>query len=203
MDKMLDAEIWTILQTAQGNAVLLRPVGSDVSVPIFVGPQESKSIIIGLSGMTFPRPLTHDLLLSIIHRMEIELIRAEIYDIKDTVFLARLYFAGNRFTQDNPLILDSRPSDALALALALALRCNCPVFVSGKVVAEAGLPTDVFMTDPGGELVFPGEAGSKGEPEVLEKDRRRRALLAELEAAVANEEYERAAEIRDALSLLD
>jgi bifunctional DNase/RNase len=196
---MLETEIWTVLQTAQGNAVLLRPLGSDVSVPIFIGPQESQSIIIGLCGMSFPRPLTHDLLLNIIHRLEIELTRAEIYDIKDNTFLARLYFEGNRFTRDNPLILDSRPSDALALAL----RCNCPVFVSGKVAAEAGVPVDVFINNPGGELVFPEEGGSRDEPEVPEKTRRRRALLAELEAAVAHEEYERAAEIRDALILPD
>jgi bifunctional DNase/RNase len=195
MRKMLNVEIWTIVQTAQGKAVLLRPLGSDISVPIFIGSQECQPILIALSGVSFPRPLTHDLLLTLIHQLRIELTRAEIYDIKDNTVLARLYFEGNGYAQDNPLILDSRPSDALALAL----RCNCPVFVSGKVAADVGVPADVFINAIGKDP----EADFMEESEISEKNLHRLALRAELEAAVANEEYERAAEIRDALILPD
>jgi bifunctional DNase/RNase len=199
MKKMLEAEIWTIIRSDQGNAVLLRLLGSDISVPIFIGPLESQSILIGLGGVSFPRPLTHDLLLNIVHRMEIGLVRAEISDIKDNTFIARLYFEGRQYTPAHPLVLDSRPSDALALAL----RCKCPVFVAEKVAAHAGVPVDIFINTPGEDPAFPLEAVSDEEPEVSEKSLRRLALQVELETAVANEEYERAAEIRDTLTLLD
>ncbi|MDR2629338.1 MAG: bifunctional nuclease family protein [Spirochaetaceae bacterium] len=199
MRKMREVEIWTIMKTDQGNAVLLRPLGSDISVPIFIGPLESQAILIGLGGLVFPRPLTHDLLLDIIHRVGLELIRAEVHDIKENTFLARLFFAGNQYPPDKPLILDSRPSDALALAL----RCKCPMFVSERVVIKAGVPTDIFINAPGEDPAFPPEAGFDKKPEFFEKNRRRLALQTELEDAVANEEYERAAKIRDALILLD
>ncbi|MDR3166590.1 MAG: bifunctional nuclease family protein [Treponema sp.] len=201
MQKMLEVEIWTIIRTDQGNAVLLRPLGSDISVPIFVGPLESQSILIGLSGMSFPRPLTHDLLLHVINRVGINLVRTEIYDIKENTFLARLYLEGNRYPPENPLVLDSRPSDAIALAL----RCKCPVFVAGKVVTNVGVPVDMFINTSGEDSPFPPGTTSDSvkEPEISEKKLRRLILQAELDTAVANEEYERAAEIRDALSLLD
>jgi hypothetical protein len=130
--------------------------------------------------------------------MGVELVRAVIYDIKDSTFIARLYFEGNRYSPGSPLVLDSRPSDALALAL----RCKCPVFVAEKVAINTGVPVDVFST--AGEIPsFPLEAASEEEPEIPEKSLRRLTLQVELEAAVANEEYERAAEIRDTLIMLD
>jgi bifunctional DNase/RNase len=199
MQKMLEVEIWTIIRTDQGNAVLLRPLGSEISVPIFIGPLESQSLLIGFSGVSFSRPLTHDLLLHIIYRMGIKLVRTEIYDIKENTFLAHLYLEGNQYPPENPLILDSRPSDALALAL----RCKCPVFMAGKVVADVGVPTDTFINTPGEDLIFSPEPDFEEEPEISEKNLRRLALQAELETAVANEEYERAAEIRDAIILLE
>ncbi|MFP3090585.1 bifunctional nuclease family protein [Treponema sp. TIM-1] len=197
MQKMTEVEIWTIIRTDQGNAVLLRPLGSDISVPIFIGPLESQAILIGLGGMTFPRPLTHDLLLDLMHRVGLRLIRTEIYDIKENVFLARLYL--DRDHPGNPLILDSRPSDAIALAL----RCKCPILVSKKVVTAAGVPADIFINAPGENPAFPSEARFEERSEISEKSLRRLALQTELEGAVANEEYERAAKLRDALILLD
>jgi bifunctional DNase/RNase len=197
MQKMIVVEIWTIIKTDQGNAVLLRPLGSDISVPIFIGPLESQAILIGLGGMTFPRPLTHDLILDLIHRVGFSLIHTEIYDIKDNVFLARLYL--DRDPPGSPLILDSRPSDAIALAL----RCKCPILVSKKVLVSTGVPVDVFINAPGEDPAFPSEAHLEERSEMREKSLRRLALQTELEGAVASEEYERAAKIRDALVLLD
>jgi bifunctional DNase/RNase len=199
MKKMLEVEIWTIIRTTQGNAVLLRPLSSEISVPIFIGPTESQAILIGLGGVSFPRPLTHDLLIDLVHRVGLELLRIEIYDIKDNTFLARLYLEGNQYPPGSPLILDSRPSDALALAL----RCKCPMFVSGKVVTMVGVPVDVFINAPGEDPAFPSETAIEEKSEISEKTLRRLTLQTELESAVASEDYERAAKIRDALILLD
>ena len=60
---LVEAEIWTIARTDQGNAVLVRPIGSESAVPIFIGQLEAQSILIGLGNVPMPRPLTHDLFL--------------------------------------------------------------------------------------------------------------------------------------------
>jgi bifunctional DNase/RNase len=195
MEKMLTAEIWTVARTEQGNAVLIRPLGADVAVPIFIGRLESQSILIGFGDVTVPRPLTHDLLLSLIHQMGTELLRIEINDFQDSTFYARLILGGKDFPENSPLVADSRPSDALALAV----RCKCPVFIDEKVVAAAGVPVDLLIhaedaQNPGSPL-----AGT-AKPRAASK---REALLRELDRAVAAEAYERAAEIRDTLRAMD
>jgi bifunctional DNase/RNase len=200
---MVEAEIWTIAQTDQGNAVLIRPLGSDISVPVFIGQFEAQSILIGYGEVVIPRPLTHDLLLTLIHRLGLELIRVELYDLKDSTFYARLILSGKGFSGNKPLIIDSRPSDAFALVV----RSKCPVFVSQKVVEEAGIPVDLIINAANeGSQISPGfntRGMAPPEPDFSRAAARRNALQAELEQAVMAEEYERAAEIRDILSLLD
>ena len=62
---LVEAEIWTIARTDQGNAVLVRPIGSESAVPIFIGQLEAQSILIGLGNVPMPRPLTHDLFITL------------------------------------------------------------------------------------------------------------------------------------------
>jgi bifunctional DNase/RNase len=199
---MIEAEIWTIARTEQGNAVILRPIGSNLSVPIFIGQFEAQSILIGYGDVLIPRPLTHDLLLETIRRTGMDLIRVEVHDLRDTTFYARLVLIGREYTEQVPLELDARPSDAFALAV----RRKCPVFVARKVIDEAGLPVEVLIDAATGKARSPqgdSKRDGSGEPRISGIDARREALLAELEGAVAAEEYERAAEIRDTLILLD
>jgi bifunctional DNase/RNase len=198
---MVEAEIWTIARTDQGNAVLLRPLGSDISVPIFIGQFEAQAILIGYGDIVIPRPLTHDLLLSVIHHLGLELIRVEVHDLREGTFYSRLILSGKLYPEKKPLILDARPSDAFALAV----RCKCPVFVSDQVIKEAGVSVDLIINtaddafEDGGEEVSPI---SPVESKNREKMGRQEALQRELEQAVAGENYERAAEIRDILLLL-
>ena len=110
---MLEAEIWTIVQTKEGCAVLLCPLNKKIAVPIFVGLLEIQSIIIGKEDISLPRPLTHDLFLSFMDSLNLVLDRIEIQSLIDNTFHARLIITGDNFTATNPLILDSRPSDAL------------------------------------------------------------------------------------------
>jgi bifunctional DNase/RNase len=190
---MLEAEIWTIARTDQGTAVLLRPLGSDTVVPIFIGQLEAQSILIGFGDVKVKRPLTCDLFLEMARRTGLSLFRVEVHEIRDNTFLSRLLFAGREFSEIKPLILDSRPSDAFALAV----RHKCPVFISPRVVEQAGIPADLVIEDV---------AESAKEPESVPDVRmaaKRRSLQAELEQAVAAEEYERAAELRDLLILLE
>ncbi|MDR2109897.1 MAG: DUF151 domain-containing protein [Spirochaetaceae bacterium] len=201
MYSMVEAEIWTIAQTEQGNAVLIRPIGSDISVPVFVGQFEAQSILIGYGDVVFPRPLTHDLILDLIRRVGLELIRVELYDLRDSTFYARLVLSGKGFSDNRPLIIDSRPSDAFALVV----RSKCPVFISQKLVEQAGIPVDFIINaaNEGGRIPPASDPGDMAAPEFSRAAARRNALQAELEQAVVAEEYERAAEIRDILALLD
>ena len=79
---LVEAEIWTVARTDQGNAVLVRPLGAELAVPIFIGQLETQSILIGMGNVPMPRPLTHDLFLSLLKELEVELDRIEITSLK-------------------------------------------------------------------------------------------------------------------------
>lgn len=202
-DRMYEAEIWTIARIDEGTALLLRPLNSNMAVPIFVGEAETEAVLMGLEGAAFSRPLTHDLFLEFARRNSLSLYRAEVHDLRDTIFYARILFTGREFSKKKPFFLDSRPSDALALAL----RSKRPFFISSKVTDQAALPLNFFLN----ALGRPGEisadtvkdkfTGAKAEPPGFIA--RLESLRMELDLAVASEEYERAAELRDALSFLE
>lgn len=224
MYTLVRAEIWTIARTDQGNAVLIRPIGSEIAVPIFIGQLETQSILIGFGDVTIPRPLTHDLMISLIKHLGAELLRIEITDLKEGTFYARLVLQST-LVEENEFMLDCRPSDALALAV----RLKCPVYISEQVVQEAGVSVNLIVdaaTASAAEdlqnLADDQQEGNQSRNEGIEdeflrdgmpisppqsaqaqsKEAQRRALQAELERAVANEEYERAAKLRDLLAAL-
>ncbi len=199
----VEAAIWTVAQTDQGNVVLVRPKGSDLAVPIFIGQLETQSILIGMGGVEVPRPLTHDLMLSILSTLGAELSRIEIHDLREGTFFARLILR----VEGEEVLVDARPSDAIGIAV----RAACPVFIAESVVEEAGISVNLVAG-----LHAEGEAGapaSEGEalPEDLVPGSLIRAsnsseidrLRAELERAVADEDYERAAAIRDKIKELE
>ena len=203
MPEMVHVEIWSIAQTNQGNAILLRSDDMEIAVPIFIGQYEMQSILIGKEVVILPRPLTHDLLLDILHEMKLHLERVEVHEIKDSTFHARLHITRKEFPDMEPLIMDSRSSDALALAV----RAKCPVFVSATVLEQAGLPLDFFLDrleEPDADLPMEREsAGAPPEERPSPEAEHYRQLFEQLNLAVAAEEYEQAAEIRDMLTLLD
>lgn len=186
------ADVWTVAQTDQGNVVLIRPKESDLVVPIFIGQLETQSILIGLGRVEMPRPLTHDLLMSVTAALGAELTRIEIRDLRDRTFFANVVIKSG----DEEIVLDARPSDAIALAV----RCHAEVYISEDIVETAGVPVDMIResgtvnessTDDGPVLagVDPPLARDPG----TERD----ALNAQLEAAIQSEDYERAALLRD------
>lgn len=197
----VEADIWTLAQTDQGNVVLVRPKGSELAVPIFIGQLETQSILIGMGGVDVPRPLTHDLLLSLVHLLGSSLRRVEINDLREGTFYARLVLAKPGGNGD--LVVDARPSDAIGLAV----RAGCPVFIAESVVDEAGISVNLVNGGAG----LPGGSSSPASAPAAEPssavpgrdaDSERETLLAALESAVAAEEYEEAARIRDRLKEL-
>ncbi|GHV76392.1 hypothetical protein AGMMS49942_12130 [Spirochaetia bacterium] len=193
MNKMLEAEIWTIARMEDGTAVLLRPLDTEIVVPIFLGESEAQAILLGM-GDVVSRPLTHDLLLDLIKKDGLALYRVELHDFRDSIFYSRILITGRAFSEKHPLTLDARPSDALALAV----RDKCPVFIAKKVTDLAGLPVEFFLDTTGNN-------GENSADSILGRSKgiEREVLQLELDQAVADEEYERAAEIRDILALPD
>ena len=99
-------------------------------LPIFVGGSEAASIAIALSGQTSPRPLTHDLMVSLVESFDAHVDSVEVTELRDGAFVAELSLSG----PSGDRRLDTRPSDAIALAV----RVGAPLFVSDEVMDEAG-----------------------------------------------------------------
>ncbi len=176
---LVEAEIWTVAHTEQGNAVLVKPLGSDLAVPIFIGQLEAHSILIGLGGVPMPRPLTHDLLVSLMEKMSVALERIEITELKEGTFYSRLLLRQG----GKKIFIDSRPSDALGLAV----RVKCPIFISEVIIGEAGVSVKL-VADEEKKATSPSSLD-------LEIDR----LKTEMEKALEVENYEEAARLRDKL----
>lgn len=108
-------------------------------LPILIGLFEAQSIAMAISGEDIGRPLTHDLLLSIIGATECELSRVEITRLADQTFFALLHLT----REDEVLEIDARPSDAIALAL----RADVPIFVAEEVLAQAQVIDETVEQD--------------------------------------------------------
>jgi uncharacterized protein len=109
--------------------VVLREPQSGGVLPIWVGAMEAQAIALALHGVVPPRPMTHDLMTSLIAALRAEVEEVVVTDLRNNTYfgLVRLKVAGERNTRD----VDSRPSDALALAL----RTGAPIRVARKILA--------------------------------------------------------------------
>ncbi len=101
-------------------------------IPIWIGSCEAVSIAMALNHDSYPRPLTHDLILNILSKVEFTLKSVIIYQVKDNVFYANILISNS---EDEEIKLDARPSDAIALAV----REKVDIWVKSDVVLEAGL----------------------------------------------------------------
>jgi bifunctional DNase/RNase len=99
-------------------------------LPIIVGGAEAASIAVAAQGHTMPRPMTHDVMASLVEQFHGHLDAVEITDLLDGAFVANLAVSG----PTGDLRLDTRPSDAIALAV----RLHAPLYVSEHVLDEAG-----------------------------------------------------------------
>lgn len=109
--------------------VLLVDEEESIALPIWIGQAEAMAIAMRLQGVTPPRPMTHDLLQAVLERLAATVTRIVVSDVRDQTYFAEIHLARN----GSPLVIDSRPSDAIALAL----RVEAPIFVEDKVAAQA------------------------------------------------------------------
>jgi bifunctional DNase/RNase len=124
-----------MISTRNGAAVLLgQSESSQVVVPVFIGGTEALSIELRRRHDSYPRPLTHDLLESLVRALGGELVKVQVDELRNDVFIGSVYVRrGEAILQ-----VDARPSDAIALALGSA----APIFVAQAVVDRAGQKRD-------------------------------------------------------------
>lgn len=177
---LVEAEIWTVARTDKGNAVLVKPIGSERAVPIFIGQLEAQSILIGLGNVPMPRPLTHDLFVTMMEKLNATIDRVDITELKDGTFYARIVMKQGL----KKIVIDSRPSDALGITA----RIHCPLYIAESIVEEAGIAINL-ITEEDPKVDVP-------DPRDIERNR----LEKELQKAVDEEDYEEAARIRDKIN---
>jgi uncharacterized protein len=109
--------------------VVLKDVGSDQVLPIWVGIYEANAIALEIEKVTTPRPMTHDLIKNVLTGLEASVQKIVVNELRDDTFFAIIWIE-----KSGELIsIDSRPSDALALAL----RVDCPIFVEEQVLRSS------------------------------------------------------------------
>jgi bifunctional DNase/RNase len=135
--------------------VILKEKSSDRYLPIWIGPAEADAIAVQLQDVSVARPLTHDLLRSVIDTLGAVVNHVLVNDLSNDTFYARIILDVN----GGSLEIDSRPSDAIALAV----RAKVPIFADEQVLNKAGV-----LLDKEGE---PGERAERAavDPEELEK----------------------------------
>jgi len=140
----------------QHRVVVLRETGSRRYLPIWIGAPEADAITLRLQGVQVERPLTHDLLARSLSALGAEVQHVVVNDLRSDVFYAQIVLEYN----EREMRIDSRPSDAIALAV----RADVPVYVSEKVMNEAGRMPD--------KDVAPSILGSRkaGMAEAVEED---------------------------------
>lgn len=115
--------------TTNSPIVILKDVKSDAMLPIWVGPFEANSIASEIEKIAPPRPMTHDLLRNVINLFGAEIKRIVVTELRDNTFYAVIEVEW----QGDHLLLDARPSDAIALAL----RADCPIYVNEEVLKSS------------------------------------------------------------------
>jgi len=129
----VEMTVASVMEYRGSQAVVLKTLSGDYTLEIWIGPSEAFVIDLRLNRRRFQRPLTHDLLDSIMRELGGKLIKIQVDDLKDNTFV------GTVFVQHKKRVIpiDARPSDSIALAIGN----RAPIFVSKSVLERAGRKT--------------------------------------------------------------
>jgi len=169
-------------------ALVLGEVEGSRRLPIIIGAFEAQAIALELEKIQPPRPMTHDLIRDLFDAAGADVVDVVIDELREGTFFAKIRYTLN----GDEAQLDSRPSDAVAVAV----RLGAPIFVAAVVLEEAGIPTE--ETEELADLESPAET-EKEEPEEEPKTDLERKQ-ADLDKAIAEENYEQAAALRDEIN---
>lgn len=152
--EMVIDSIRVSLMTYQ-RVVILREKEADRYLPIWIGPAEADAIAVKLQNVSVPRPLTHDLLRSVIHSLGSAINHIIVSDLENDTFFAKVVL----MSDENTIEVDARPSDAIALAV----REQIPIFADETVLTKAGIMLD---KETGKPLIADGKKRTVTEEEL-------------------------------------
>jgi bifunctional DNase/RNase len=109
--------------------VILKDLEEKKAIPIWIGIFEASAIATEIEKITFSRPMTHDLLNDIVKLLNAEVMRVEIHDLRNNTFFANIHL----LREGKLIVVDARPSDAIAIAL----RAGAKIFVDEKVIEKS------------------------------------------------------------------
>lgn len=177
-------------------ALVLGEEGGNRRLPIIIGMFEAQAIAIELEKITPNRPMTHDLFKSFSHFFEIDVKEIVISDLKEGVFFGKIVCQQD----DLRVEIDARPSDAIAIGI----RFGVDVYTYESVLSEAGIVlSDEEFDDTNEDIDLIEKADTKEAPRTFEeqlKANNKDELDVLLKEALEQEDYERAAKIRDELN---
>jgi bifunctional DNase/RNase len=189
-----------------GYAIILKEIAGSRRLPIIIGQYEAQSIALELEGIKPPRPLTHDLLKEVIESFGYTINYITINELKDSTFYAKIKFDSSSIEE-----MDARPSDAIAIAL----KFSAPIYVNSYIMDEVGFVPDYE------EQVLPKEEGenedissasdteqnftkpSETTKNLSSNEKKIIQLKSELDEAITNEDYEKAANLRDEIKKME
>lgn len=119
--------------------ILLKTADANKFLPIWIGHQEAAAILMKLQGTDLPRPMTHDLMTSILGELHAEILKVTVTELKENTFYALLTLK----LDAGEIEVDSRPSDALALAV----RTNAPIYASDQLIEDNAIEFDHDVED--------------------------------------------------------
>ncbi|HRP01850.1 MAG TPA: DUF151 domain-containing protein [Candidatus Kapabacteria bacterium] len=171
--------------------LILKEVDGNRRLPIMIGAFEAQSIALEMEGVLPPRPMTHDLIKTILESLNVSLTEILIYDLVEGTFYAKLIF------EDIAVEIDARPSDAIAIAV----RLNVPIYVNSDIMDETSLTTEGANEpaidseeDDEIKMIQRQVSANKKPKNKLEQ------MNSDLDKAIKEEDYEKAASIRDEIS---
>ncbi len=130
----------TIDPVTQSPIVILRDKENLNTLPIWIGMLEANAIAAGLEHLKLPRPMTHDLFKNLLDQIGVKLLQVEVTDIRENTYFAALHME----VGGNSVVIDSRPSDAIAIAI----RMEVPIMVRDAVIEKA-LKVDAASSSSG------------------------------------------------------
>ena len=119
----------TFDSTSNGFVVLLMDLANKTGLPIWIGPFEANAIATKLKRMAAQRPMTHDLISNILKTLESRVVKIVVNDLKENTYYGLIYLNW----KGEEVVVDSRPSDAIAIALTT----EAPIYVSEEVIQKA------------------------------------------------------------------
>ncbi len=190
--KKIELEIVTLshsISQSHNYAVVLGEVDGSRKLPIVIGSFEAQAIAVAMEKMNPNRPLTHDLFKNALDTFDIEIKEVVINNLLDGIFYARLVCVKNGETVE----IDSRTSDAVAMAV----RANCPIYTFDFILESAGVVLEEAEERPSTAANQPARKERQGG---TFNQYSMEALNKMLEDVLAEEDYERAAKIRDEIN---